>query len=71
MCVVTREPARNTRRTGHCVYVNKAPQPLNTKRGCYGQEFSGILERSRKIPAVASQNEAKARKRICMADIVL
>ena len=41
-----------TRRPKQC--VNRAPQPLNTKRGCYGQGFSGILERSRKIPAVAS-----------------
>ena len=54
---VTREPAQNMPCAGHCVYGNKAPQPLNTKRGCYGQGFSGILERSRKIPVVASQNE--------------
>ena len=51
----TREPARNTRRAGHCRFVNKAPQPLNTKRGCYGQAFSGSHGGSQKIPAVASQ----------------
>jgi len=29
--------------------VYKAPQPLNTKRGCYGKPFSGIRGRSRKM----------------------
>ena len=51
---VTREPARNTRRAGHCVFGNKAPQPLNTKRGCYGQPFSGSHGGSQKMAAVAS-----------------
>ena len=69
--MVTREPARNTRRAGHCAYGNKAPQPLNTRRGCYGQGFSGSWWSSQKIPAVATQNEAKAPKRLCMAEIVL
>ena len=68
---VTREPAQNMPCAGHCVYDNKAPQPLNTKRGCYGQGFSGSHGGSQKIPAVASQNEAKAPKRLCMVDIVL
>jgi hypothetical protein len=39
--MVTREPARNTQRAGHCVFGNKAPPPLNTERGGYGQGFSG------------------------------
>ena len=30
---VTREPARNTRRAGHGVYGNKAPQPLEYEEG--------------------------------------
>ena len=30
---VTREPARNTRRAGHCIYGNKAPQPLEYEEG--------------------------------------
>ena len=30
---VTREPARNTRRAGPCVYGNKAPQPLEYEEG--------------------------------------
>ena len=59
MCMVTREPARNTRRAGHCVYGNKAPQPLNTKRGCYGQPFSGSHGGSQKMTAVASQDGGK------------
>ena len=58
MCVVTREPARNTRRAGHCRFVNKAPQPLNTKRGCYGQPFSGSHGGSQKMTAVASRPHA-------------
>ena len=33
--------------------LSKAPQPLNTKRGCYGQAFSGSFGSSQKIPAVA------------------
>ena len=59
----TREPARNTRRAGHCRFVNKAPQPLNTERGCYGQAFSGSHGGSQKMPAVASQHGSAARGR--------
>ena len=52
--LVTREPARNTRRAGHSRFGNKAPPPLNTKRGGYGQPFSGSHGGSQKMPAVAS-----------------
>ena len=31
---VTREPARNTRRAGHCVYGNKAPPPHSLRGRC-------------------------------------
>ena len=37
-------------------FGNKAPQPLNTKRGCYGQPFSGSHGGSQKMTAVASQD---------------
>ena len=56
MRVVTREPERNTQRAGHCVFVNKAPQPhslrgrcpLKNPRGLFSlYDFAGAKSRVR------------------------